>query len=293
MEPEVDAPLIVASMLIMGLLLTSAVLWYRSLRQAHRRQAPEPGISGWPIGWVNFGIFLCASVIAVFLVQNVVGFLLLPNRDAADGPMEFTPWLAVLAVTSLHFPLLAVFWGARRFFPHYYAGRLSDVALSPGTAFFQTVPIFIRWLPIVWLCAFVWTAFLSLLEGAGLVDELAPQELVTLFQSGGDPLAIILLVLCAVVLAPIVEELVFRGALYRFLKTQVALIPAQLVSATLFALMHGNLFSLGPLICVGVCLARIYEKTGSIVAAIWFHAFFNAFSLAILFISNLSDTIPQ
>ena len=47
-----------------------------------------------------------------------------------------------------------------------------------------------------------------------------------------------------------------------------------------------------PLVIVGILLARIYEKTGSLTVAIWFHAFFNAFSLTMLFITSMSENLP-
>jgi membrane protease YdiL (CAAX protease family) len=145
----------------------------------------------------------------------------------------------------------------------------------------------------VWIVALLWTKVLSGFEDLGLIEDIAQQELVTLFQGGGDPVAIGLLVIAAVVLAPIVEELIFRGCLYRFLKSQTTLLPAQIASGLLFSMIHWNLLSFLPLVIVGIFLARVYEKTGSILVAIWFHAFFNAFSLGMLFVTNLSDVIPQ
>ena len=106
-------------------------------------------------------------------------------------------------------------------------------------------------------------------------------------------MAIAVLVLIAVVLAPIIEELIFRGCLYRFLKSQTAILPAQIISGILFSLMHANIFSFLPLALIGVLLARVYEKTGSILVSIWFHAFFNGHTLLMLFLVNLSDTVPK
>ena len=94
-------------------------------------------------------------------------------------------------------------------------------------------------------------------------------------------------------MAPIVEEIVFRGCVYRFLKSQTTLLPAQILSGCVFSFMHWNLMSFVPLVIVGVFLARVYEKSGNLMVAIWFHAFFNAFSLLMLFITGMSEVIPQ
>ena len=188
--------------------------------------------------------------------------------------------------------MLAVFYGARRFYPGFYASRLNNSKLSIFTSFKKALRLFLMLLPGVWIAALLWAEVLSRFEGFGLIEDLEQQDLVTLFQGGGDPIAIGLLVIAAVILAPIVEELIFRGCLYRFLKSQTTLLPAQIASGIFFSMIHWNLLSFLPLVLVGIFLARTYEKTGNILVAIWFHAFFNAFSLSMLYITHLSDVIP-
>ena len=214
------------------------------------------------------------------------------NSDTATidgaGP-ELTPWMAVLAVLLLQLPMLAVFYGLRRFYPGHYAGRLNDRVLPLRTALKQALPLFIRYLPLIWVVSFIWTTLLSVLQEAGFIDAFPPQELITLFTQGGDPIAITLLVIFAVVLAPIVEETIFRGCIYRFLKSQTTLMPAQIISGVFFAIMHGNLMSLLPLVVVGLLLARVYEKSGNLLVPICFHGFFNGFSLLMLYIMSHSS----
>ncbi|WPJ94861.1 CPBP family intramembrane glutamic endopeptidase [Coraliomargarita algicola] len=291
-EPQVDAPLIVASLLILSILGSSAALWFRHI-QRPRDLIDQPGVPAWSIGWVNFGIFICAMIISVFLVQNFAAGLFFAAPSENDAPLELTPWLAVLAVLLLQLPMLAVFYGARRFYPGHYASRLNNVQLSCFAAFRQAIPAFLMFLPVIWIASLVSTSLLNALEAAGVIEAFAPQELITLFQEGGDPLAIGLLVLMAVVLAPIVEEIIFRGCIYRFLKSQTTRVPAQVLSGCVFSMMHANLMSFVPLVIVGVLLARVYEKSGNLMVSMWFHACFNAFSLLMLFITSMSDNIPQ
>ena len=148
-------------------------------------------------------------------------------------------------------------------------------------------------LPLIWIVSLIWTNILGGFQTVGWIEEIEQQELVTLFQNGGHPMAMLLLVTLAVIMAPVVEEIIFRGCIYRFLKSQTSLLVAQIISGCIFSIMHANLLSLVPLILVGILLARIYEKTGSLNASIWFHALFNAFSLLMLFITSMSDAIPQ
>ena len=292
-DPQVDAPLIVASLSILLIIGSSLALWIRHIQKPESTIENDPGTPAWPIGWVNFGIFICAMIIFVYVAQVVASLLFFEAPAEGEAPLELTPWLAVLAVLCLQVPMLAVFYAARRFYPSFYASRLNNTNLSVFASFKKALPLFLMLLPGVWIVALLWTKVLSGFEDLGLIEDIAQQELVTLFQGGGDPVAIGLLVIAAVVLAPIVEELIFRGCLYRFLKSQTTLLPAQIASGLLFSMIHWNLLSFLPLVLIGIFLARVYEKTGSILVAIWFHAFFNAFSLGMLFVTNLSDAILQ
>jgi membrane protease YdiL (CAAX protease family) len=130
------------------------------------------------------------------------------------------------------------------------------------------------------------------LRSMGIVDATPPQELVELFSGGGNPFLIALLALSAIVLAPYVEEILFRGCIYRFLKSKTLIPFAQLISGVLFAAIHGNLASFGPLIVVGILLAHVYEKEGSLRMAICFHACFNAFSLTLILLASNSEVLP-
>ena len=293
MELQPDPPLIVASLLILAILVSSAALWIRHIQDSRRQIVIDNGVPAWPIGWVDFGIFACAMVITVFVVQNVAAVLFLSAPIEGEAPQELTPRLAVIAVLLLQLPMLAVFYAARRFYPGHYASQLNNAELKIGVAFGQAVPLFLMCLPLIWIASLIWTHLLTALEAAGAIDAFEPQALITLFQDGGDPIAISLLVALAILLAPIVEEIVFRGCVYRFLKSQTTLLPAQILSGCVFSFMHWNLMSFVPLVIVGVFLARVYEKSGNLIVAIWFHAFFNAFSLLMLFITGLSEAIPQ
>ena len=289
--PQADAPLVIAALLILSVLLSSAVLWIRHVQRPSDLILLDKGVAPWSIGWVNFGIFICAIAIAVFGAQQIGLSIFLGAEH--EGPLELTPWLAALSVILLQGPMIAVFYLARRLYPGLYAGRLSQSEDSIGASFKKAVPLFIMFLPLIWIATLIWSGMLKVLVRTNVIEEFAPQEIITLFQEGGDIFAMITLVLMAIILAPIIEEIIFRGCIYRFLKSQTTMLGAQIISGAFFALMHGNLLSFLPLVMVGVLLARIYEKTGSLTAAIWFHAFFNAFSLTMLFITGMSDNLPS
>jgi membrane protease YdiL (CAAX protease family) len=84
-----------------------------------------------------------------------------------------------------------------------------------------------------------------------------------------------------VIAAPISEEIFFRGVLFAGLRRQEPLMAAALISAAIFGVMHaGTGISAVPVIIViGVMLAVLYEKTGSLIPCILFHAILNSLNL--------------
>lgn len=85
-----------------------------------------------------------------------------------------------------------------------------------------------------------------------------------------------------VLFAPIVEELLFRGFLQTYLRRYLKPQPSFLISGFLFALFHystsqsyGNISVILTLFVLGWYLGIIYEKQGSLLSVIFFHALFN------------------
>lgn len=81
----------------------------------------------------------------------------------------------------------------------------------------------------------------------------------------------------AVIWAPLVEETVFRGALYRHVRSRVGIAAGVVVSALVFGLMHGyEILMLGPVISLGVVFALMREWRSSLIPSIVAHAMHNA-----------------
>lgn len=108
------------------------------------------------------------------------------------------------------------------------------------------------------------------------------QSLMRAGQQGG--LAMAVAALSAVVLAPVVEELIYRGALFQSLRAKLGLFPGMFLSAGVFAVVHVELAEplfLAGLLVLALWLAAAFHRTGSIVVPIVGHATFNAISFSI------------
>lgn len=91
-----------------------------------------------------------------------------------------------------------------------------------------------------------------------------------------------LYVVIAIVLAPICEELFFRGILYSFLQTSFHPLIAGLLSAAFFALSHGTVVHLAVAFTFGFFLAFLYDFTGHLRYCILAHMFSNLLSFGVL-----------
>jgi ABC-2 type transport system permease protein len=79
----------------------------------------------------------------------------------------------------------------------------------------------------------------------------------------------------AVVVAPFVEELVFRGMIFRSLRRNHGVIVSILASSLLFAVVHDPL-SVPPVFVLGCAAAVAFERSGSIWSAMLVHGAYNA-----------------
>lgn len=79
----------------------------------------------------------------------------------------------------------------------------------------------------------------------------------------------------AVLAAPLCEEFIFRGLIFGGLRRSMGALPAMLVSAAVFAIVHPPL-SMLPVFVLGLCAAWSYERGQRLLAPMLAHALYNA-----------------
>ncbi|WP_343730101.1 type II CAAX endopeptidase family protein [Duganella sp.] len=79
----------------------------------------------------------------------------------------------------------------------------------------------------------------------------------------------------AVVAAPLCEEFIFRGLIYGGLRRSMNAVPAMVMSAAIFAVVHPPL-SMLPVFVLGLCAAWTYERSKTLLAPMLVHATYNA-----------------
>jgi CAAX protease family protein len=86
----------------------------------------------------------------------------------------------------------------------------------------------------------------------------------------------------AAIVAPVAEEIIFRGYFYKAFRDRFKPSYAIVLSAALFSVLHLELLATAQLFVIGIALAYVYEKTGNLMAPITLHVLNNA--VAFLFL---------
>lgn len=128
------------------------------------------------------------------------------------------------------------------------------IFLIPGTQFMSSIitgiisMIFPSWLE----------DYMALIESAGLTGEVP-----------------VLMMIYSVCLAPISEELIFRGVTYRIARRAFPFWIANIIQAFLFGVFHMNMLQGCYTFVLGLFMGYICEKGGTLYHAIFFHFLFN------------------
>jgi membrane protease YdiL (CAAX protease family) len=130
---------------------------------------------------------------------------------------------------------------------------------------------------------------LSLVVVVFLGGEAPVQDVVQIVDEAVGPGTRAAVVVAAVVLAPLAEELVFRGVLLRALARRYPGWPASVGSAAAFALAHlldpNAGLAVPALFVMGLVLARQVQGSGRLGGAVATHAGFNLLSVLLLFLA--------
>jgi len=102
-----------------------------------------------------------------------------------------------------------------------------------------------------------------------------------------SPSSFLLILVAASVVAPVAEELFFRGFVFQSYARRYGPRVAALLSSLLFAALHLNLQALVPIFVMGLFLAWLYWRTHSLLPGIVAHGFNNAVAFTVLYLVGL------
>jgi len=144
------------------------------------------------------------------------------------------------------------------------AGRWGRNLLFAGAAILAVLPVCYG---LIWVVQ-------KLLEWQSITPDV--QTMVKAVQQATTWDQRALLGFTAIALAPVWEELVFRGILFTVLRQAGFPRLAWWASSLLFATIHWNLLTFLPLLLFGAVMIWLYERTENLLTPIAAHALFNA-----------------
>jgi membrane protease YdiL (CAAX protease family) len=149
---------------------------------------------------------------------------------------------------------------------------------------------YVIWTPLIYLITIILLLFVGLLNQYLLTNffdiEIKPQDILEKFKELENSFEISIFVIGSAVIAPIYEELLFRGIIFPTLIQKTNFTIALVLSSLIFAVLHFHLSALLPLFVLSIILSITYLYTSTIWASISLHALFNLISIiAVKFIS--------
>lgn len=114
--------------------------------------------------------------------------------------------------------------------------------------------------------------------------EMSPQDVVQFLQRAESPRDRMAVMVMAIVVAPVAEEMIFRGYLYPVGKRYLGPFFSLGLTSLLFAVLHGHAGSVPALFTLATCLGLAYEKSGTLLVPMIMHAVFNAVSVAAIMV---------
>jgi membrane protease YdiL (CAAX protease family) len=117
----------------------------------------------------------------------------------------------------------------------------------------------------------------------GWIPDISVQQIIQVISKTRSGWVVALAAIVAIVVAPISEELLFRGFLQPALGHWVGHRSAIVLSAAFFAVAHMDLYAMPILLLLGIALAYVYDRTRSLAAPVALHMAFNGMTLLSIF----------
>ena len=220
---------------------------------------PSPsGAAAAPWDGADAALGALAAVVATFVAVIIVSLALQGDDEAASGTV-----LQLALTGALNVVFIGIVWGlaVRR-----RGASWSDLGLRrwSGSALWAIPAAVLVMLAIV-------ITYGAVIDALGWSEELE----VEFFDDRRIGVLAAASAL-AILAAPLVEELFFRGFVMQGLMRHMTPVKAALLSSVLFALAHVRPVTYAPIFLIGLVLAFLFLKTRSLPLAMAAHAIYNA-----------------
>jgi membrane protease YdiL (CAAX protease family) len=223
--------------------------------------------------------FLRARDLLVIVIISLGATIILRWTSASvlAGAGDGALWQVATILVSLGLPYLSVLGAVYLVALRWRGLSWFDLGLRPAVAFWYARAIYLG------IAAYLLIAMASALVGQLLGGLPVNPQIKQLVPSGITLWGSLTMALMVCLVAPFIEEILFRGILYAWLRRRWGIVVSSLVSGICFSLLHGIPWLIPAIAVLGVLLAVIYEKSGSLWPSIVAHAIFNSVTVILLY----------
>ncbi|HWW03147.1 MAG TPA: type II CAAX endopeptidase family protein [Candidatus Acidoferrum sp.] len=256
--------------------------------------------------FLGAGLFIAGlALLIIGIVQCQQGKIrssFMPSPPTGDGP----PWVEAFALYLLAFMVggaaIMHFWGNWWAVLGWYAivavmvfGCLrwrgarwteirQEVGLHSGRGWWREAAAgragYLAGLPLLAAGALVTYLLVTLAHGT------TPMHPIVEWFAHADARTLIPILLLATVIAPLFEEIMFRGMFYRHLRQHLGWLLSALIMAFIFASIHPQgYFAVPALMAIGFTLGCLREWRGSLIAPVCAHALNNGLAFALVWLT--------
>jgi membrane protease YdiL (CAAX protease family) len=227
------------------------------------------------VGFFSWVDLVLAAVVVLLMVSQILALTGSVSQTSVDKVDKVDTRLLVLLTVAwwglILGPILLSLW--------YRGVRLGSVfgfdRMPVRRSLLLGIALLVCALPMVFAVDYI----ASLLLKVNATTD--TQEVIRIFENSSTAQRVPIILL-AVVVAPVAEELAFRGYLYGVIKRYFGAVPALVLSGSLFAWSHLNLLAFFPLLVLASAFALAYELSGSLLVPMTMHAVFNALQLTLV-----------
>lgn len=115
--------------------------------------------------------------------------------------------------------------------------------------------------------------------------ELPPQHYEEILRTAGNLAVGLMIIFAGAVLAPLSEELFYRGMIYPVFRGKLGPVWGAVLTGLVFGAVHGDAWRAVPLAIGGAILCYFYEKSGSILVPALAHGIWNGLMSLVVYMS--------
>ncbi len=262
---------------VLASFLGSILLIRQVFNFVRKKNNPWPQVIAPPLEIIDMVLLIAGG----FVVIGEVLFpaILIPLIDllfnSISSPLKESVRVLIGYCSMTVGPLIIIRYQLMDLNPSKIEGGWLQWKIKPfGEGILKAVQGWLMIMPIVLLVGWLMNEIIG--------DQGGSNPLLDLVLSSNDLIPLLLLLITTVVLAPVFEEMVFRGILLPVLVSKTGKISGVLLSALIFALAHLSVGELPPLFALGIGLGLMRLSSGRLFPCALMHSLWNGVTFASL-----------